>query len=155
TEGQIVTGTVTIAASASDATSPVASVEFVVRGSSAGLDTTAPFAFAWNTTSAADGPATIQIVVTDMAGNSATSAVRNVTVDNVAPSGPITAPAGGATVGSTAVTLTSSVADGGSGVASVGYELRPTGGGAFSQIASGASAPFSATWNATTVSSGS
>src|SRR3954453_621555 len=85
TEGQIVTGTVTTPPSPSAAPPPVASVEFVVRGSSAGLDTTAPFAFAWNTTSAADGPATIQIIVTDMAGNSTTSAVRNVTVDNVAP----------------------------------------------------------------------
>ena len=35
------------------------------------------------------------------------------------------------------------------------YELRPTGGGSFSQIASSSSAPFSATWDATTVATGS
>src|SRR3954454_20359546 len=82
-------------------------------------------------------------------------APRNVPTNNPAPSGSITAPAAGAIVGGTNVTLTSSVADGGSGVASVRYELRPTGGGAFTQIASATSAPFSATWDATTVSSGS
>ncbi|MFL5945446.1 MAG: Ig-like domain-containing protein [Gaiellaceae bacterium] len=249
TEGQIVTGTVGITASASDATSPVASVEFYVRGSSLGTDSTAPFSLSWNTTTGSDGGATIQVVVTDMAGNSTSSAVRNVTVDNVsptptladpgqnlsgtvsltaasdgdtaqvdferrpagggawvtiasdstlpwgasldsttladgqydfravatdgtghtgssplranirvdntAPSGSVTAPSAGATVGGTSVTLSASVADAGSSVASVRYELRPTGGGSFTQIASSSSAPFSATWNATTVSTGS
>jgi len=249
TEGQVVTGSVAISATASDATSPIASVEFVVHGTSLGTDTTAPFSLNWNTASGSDGAATIQIVVTDMAGNTTTSPLRNVTVDNLAPtptladpgqnlsgtvalsassdpdttqvdferrpagggswvtiasdsslpwgtsldtttladglydfravatdgtghtgtspvrsnirvdntapSGSLTAPAAGATVGGTNVTLSSSVADGGSGVASVAYELRPTGGGAFSQIASSSGAPFSATWDATTVSTGS
>jgi hypothetical protein len=249
TEGQIVTGTVAIAASASDVTSPVASVELFVRGSSVGSDPTAPFGWSWNTTSGPDGAATIQIVVTDMAGNSTTSAVRNVTVDNLsptatlgdpgqnlsgivsltassdadttqvdferrpagggawttiasdstlpwgtsldtttladglydfravatdgtghigtsplhsniridntAPSGSLTAPAAGATVGGTSVALGVSVSDAGSGVASVSYELRLTGGGAFSSIASSSSAPFGATWDATTFSTGS
>jgi hypothetical protein len=249
TEGQVVTGNVSIAATASDVTSPIASVEFFVRGSSLGTDTTAPFSLNWDSTSGSDGPATIQIVVTDMAGNSTTSAVRNVTVDNVAPtptladpgqnlsgtvalsassdadttqvdferrpagggswttiasdsslpwgtsldtttlsdglydfravatdatghvgtsplranvridntapSGSVTAPAAGATVGGHTVTLSSSTSDGGAGVASVSYELRPTGGGSFSQIASSTSASFSATWDATTVSTGS
>src|SRR5262249_57286892 len=40
-------------------------------------------------------------------------------------------------------------------VASVSYELRPTGGGAFTQIASSSSSPFGATWDATTVATGS
>jgi hypothetical protein len=249
TEGQIVSGTVGISASASDATSPIASVELFVGGTSHGTDTTAPFTFSWDTTGGPDGAATIQIVVTDMAGNSTTSAVRNVTVDNVAPTptladpgqnlsgtvslsassdpdttqvdferrpagggswvtiasdsspawgtsldtttladglydfravatdgtghtgaspiranvridntapaGSLTAPTAGATVGGTNVTLSSSVSDGGSGVASVSYELRPTGSGAFTQIASSSTAPFSATWDATTVSTGS
>ena len=249
TEGQVVTGSVAISATASDATSAIASVEFFVRGSSLTTDTTAPFTLNWDTTTGPDGPTTIQVVVTDMAGNSTTSAVRNVTVDNVAPtptladpgqnlsgtvslsassdsdttqvdferrpagggswttiasdssqpwgtsldtttladglydfravatdasghtgtsplranvrvdnaapSGSITAPTAGATVGGSNVTLGSSVADGGSGVASVSYQLRPTGGGAFSQIASSSSAPFGATWDATTVSTGS
>src|SRR5439155_173109 len=85
TEAQVVSGTVAITASASGVTSPIASAEVFVRGPSVGPDTTAPFSFNWNTTTSSDGPATIQIVVTDMAGNSTTSAVRNVMVDNVAP----------------------------------------------------------------------
>ena len=249
TEGQLVSGTIAIAASASDATSPVASVKFFVRGSLFGTDTVAPFSFNWNTTTGADGGATIQIVVEDMAGNTATSPVRNVSVDNVdptptladpgqylngtislsassdpdtsqvdferraagggswvtiasdtttpwgtsldttaltdglydfrviatdatghsgtspiranvridntAPTGSLTGPANGATVGGTSVALSGSYSDAGSGVASVRYELRPTGGGSWTTIATATGAPFSATWNATTVSSGS
>ncbi|HEY3017207.1 MAG TPA: Ig-like domain-containing protein, partial [Gaiellaceae bacterium] len=249
TEGQLVTGTVAVTASASDATSPIASVQFLVRGSLLGTDTTAPFSLDWNTTTGADGAATIQVIVTDMAGNSTTSAVRNVSVDNVspaptladpgqylngtislsatsdpdttevdferrpagggswvtiasdttlpwdtsldttaladglydfravatdqtghtgtsairsnirvdntAPSGSLTAPASGATVGGSSVALGVSVSDAGSGVASVRYELRPTGGGSFTQIASSSAAPFGATWDATTVATGS
>ncbi|HEX9379917.1 MAG TPA: Ig-like domain-containing protein [Gaiellaceae bacterium] len=248
TEGQLVTGTIAVTASASDATSPVASVQFLVRGSVLGTDTTAPFSLDWNSATGADGAATIQVVVTDMAGNSTTSAVRNVSVDNVsptptladpgqylngtvslsatsdpdttevdferrpagggswvtiasdttlpwdtsldtttladglydfravatdqtsqtgssirsnvrvdntAPSGSLTTPASGATVGGPSVSLGVSVSDAGSGVASVRYELRPTGGGSFTQIASSSTAPFGATWDATTVATGS
>jgi hypothetical protein len=249
TEGQLVTGTIAIAASASDVTSPIASVQFIVRGSLLGTDTTAPYSMNWNTTTGPDGAATIQVIVSDMAGNTTSSPVRNVTVDNVsptpsladpgeyvsgtislsassdpdttqvdferrpagggswvtiasdstlpwgtsldtttladglydfrvvatdqggntgtsairsnvrvdntAPSGSLTAPTAGATIGGSNVQLSASVSDGGSGVGSVRYELRPTGGGAFSQIATSSSAPFSATWDATTVATGS
>jgi hypothetical protein len=78
-----------------------------------------------------------------------------VRVDNTAPSGSLTTPAAGATVGGSNVALGGSYSDGGSGVASVRYELRPTGGGSWTTIATATSAPFGATWNATTVSSGS
>ena len=249
TEGQLVSGTIGIAASASDATSPVASVKFYVRGSLLGTDSTAPFSLNWNTTTGADGGATIQVVVEDMAGNTTTSALRNVSVDNVSPTptladpgqylngtvslsassdpdttqvdferrtagggswvtiasdtttpwgtsldttaladglydfraiatdatghtgtspiranvrvdntspaGSLTSPAGGATVGGPSVTLSGSYSDAGSGIASVRYELRPTGGGSWTTIATSTSAPFSATWDATTVASGS
>jgi hypothetical protein len=249
TEGQLVSGTIAIAASASDVTSPVASVKFYVRGSLLGTDTSAPFSLNWNTTAGADGPATIQIVVEDLAGNTTTSPLRNVSVDNVdptptladpgqylngtislsvssdpdttqvdferrpagggswvtiasdtttpwgtsldttsladglydfraiatdqtghtgtsptranvridnsAPAGSLTTPANGATVGGTSVVLSGSYSDGGSGVASVRYELRPTGGGSWTTIATAAGAPFSSSWDATTVSSGS
>jgi hypothetical protein len=249
TEGQLVSGTIGIAASASDATSPVASVKFYVRGALLGTDSTAPFSLNWDTTTGADGGATIQVVVEDMAGNTTTSAVRNVSVDNVSPTpnladpgqylngtvslsassdpdttqvdferrtagggswvtiasdtttpwgtsldttaladglydfraiatdatghtgtspiranvrvdntspaGSLTSPAGGATVGGPSVTLSGSYSDAGSGIASVRYELRPTGGGSWATIATSTSAPFGATWDATTVASGS
>ena len=249
TEGQLVSGTIGIAASAADATSPVAAVKFYVGGSLLGTDSTAPFSLNWNTTTGADGGATIQVIVEDMAGNTATSAVRNVSVDNVSPTptladpglylsgtvslsassdpdttqadferrtagggswvtiasdttmpwgtsfntsaladglydfraiatdatghtgtspiranvridntspaGSLTSPAGGSTVGGPSVTLSGSYSDAGSGIASVHYELRPTGGGSWTTIATSTSAPFSATWDATTVASGS
>jgi hypothetical protein len=249
TEGQLVSGTIAIAASASDATSPVASVKFFVRGSLFATVTNAPFSVNWDTTSGADGGATIQVVVDDMAGNSTTSPLRNVSVDNVnptptladpgqylngtvslsassdadttqvdferrpagggswvtiasdtttpwgtsldttaladglydfrviatdatghtgtspiranvrvdntTPSGSLATPANGATVGGTSVALSGSYSDAGSGVASVRYELRPTGGGSWTAIATATGAPFSGTWDATTVSSGS
>ncbi|HEU5277858.1 MAG TPA: Ig-like domain-containing protein [Gaiellaceae bacterium] len=249
TEGQLVSGTISIAASASDATSPVASVKFYVRGTLLGTATTAPFSQSWNTTTGADGGATIQVVVEDLAGNATSSTMRNVLVDNVAPTptlgdpgqnlsgtislsvssdpdttqvdferrpagggswvtiasdtttpwstsldttaladglydfravatdqtaqtgtspvrsdvrvdntapaGSLTAPASGATVGGTSVSLSGSYSDGGSGVASVRYELRPTGGGSWTTITTTNSAPFTTTWDATTVVSGS
>jgi hypothetical protein len=249
TQGQFVSGTIAIAASASDATSPIYSVKFFVGGSLLGTDTTAPYSLNWDTTTGPDGPATIQIVVEDMAGNTTTSAVRDVSVDNVsptptladpgqylngtvslsvssdadttqvdferrpagggawvtiasdttmpwstsldtttladglydfraiatdqtghtgtspiraniridntAPAGSLVTPASGATVGGTSVGLSGSYSDSGSGVASVRYELRPTGGGSWTTIATATSAPFSANWDPTTVSSGS
>jgi chitinase len=247
TEGAVVSGNVDIAASAADATSPIASVQFRVRGSAIGTDTTAPYSLSWNSTTGADGSATIEIVVTDMAGNSATSPVRTVTVDNGAPtpaladpgqnlsgsvvlsassdpdtvevdfqrapagsgswttiaadtiapygvtfdtttltdgvydfrvvatdgignigtspvrsnvridntspSGELTAPAAGTTVGGPNVQLASSAADAGSGVASVAYEVRPTG-GSFTTVATSTASPFDATWDATGLASG-
>ena len=249
TQGQLVSGTIAITASASDATSPVSSVKFYVRGSLIGTDASAPFSLNWNTTTGPDGAATIQIVVEDMAGNTATSSVRDVSVDNVsptptladpgqylsgtvsltasadpdtsqvdferrpagggswvtiasdtaspwatsldttaladglydfraiaidqtgnsgtspirsnvridntAPAGSLTTPANGATVGGTSVLISGSYSDTGSGVGSVRFQLRPTGGGTWTTIATSTSAPFSANWDATTVTSAS
>src|SRR5207253_1778736 len=50
TEGQLVSGTIAIAASASDVTSPIASVKFFVQGGLLATDTGAPFTPSWNTT---------------------------------------------------------------------------------------------------------
>ena len=76
-------------------------------------------------------------------------------VDNTAPAGSITIPADGATVGGPSVALGGSYSDAGSGVASVTYELRPTGSGSWTAIATSTSAPSGATWDATTLPSGS
>ena len=85
-----------------------------------------------------------------------TSPVRsNVRVDNTPPTGSLIAPLSGATVGGNAVHLATSASDAGSGVASVRYELRPTGGGSFSTITTSTSSPFDGTWNTTGLASGS
>jgi hypothetical protein len=81
--GSTVTGTVTIAAHASDNVG-VARVEFIVNGTVAGTDTSSPFEFAWDTTSVANGSHLIEARAFDAAGNSATSAGVAVTVNNSA-----------------------------------------------------------------------
>src|SRR5207245_2355149 len=157
TEGAVVTGNVGISASAADATSPIASVEFFVRGSSINTDTTAPFSASLDTSTLTDGLYDCRVVATDGTGNTGTSAVRaNRRVDNTPPTGALTAPAPGATVGGTNVHLAASTADGaaGSGVASVTYEMRPTGGGSFTTISSSTTAPFDGTWNTTGLATG-
>ena len=136
TEGQLVSGTIAIAASASDATSPVASVKFFVRGSLFGTDTVAPFSFNWNTTTGADGGATIQIVVEDMAGNTATSPVRNVSVDNVDPTPTLADP--GQYLNGTISLSASSDPD----TTQVDFERRAAGGGSWVTIASDTTTPW-------------
>ncbi len=89
----------------------------------------------------------------DAGGNSGTSGVVTTRVDNTDPSGLLTAPGGGATVGGSAVPLAATGSDGGSGVASVTWQARVSGGGGFGDIASDSSAPFSATWDVTSLPS--
>ena len=110
-----------------------------------------------DTTALADGLYDFRVVATEPAGHSGTSPIRaNVRIDNtdtdrLAARLPRTAPPSAAR----ALRSSGSYSDAGSGVASVRYELRPTGGGSWSTIATATGAPFSATWDATTVSSGS
>ena len=66
---------------------------------SLGTDASSPFTNDFDTTAVADGLYELRAVALDGSGNTGTSAVRNVRVDNTAPSGSITAPAAGATVG--------------------------------------------------------
>jgi len=82
TEGATVSGTIDVTADASDATSGVAQVEFFVDDASIGVDTTAPYAVSWNTTTATNGSHTLQAVATDDSEQSTESALVNVTVDN-------------------------------------------------------------------------
>src|SRR5205823_6915945 len=119
-------------------------------------DTTTPWGTSLDTSALADGLYDFRAVATDQTGNTGTSAIRsNIRIDNTAPAGSLTTPASGATVGGTSVALSGSYSDAGSGVASVRYELRPTGGGSWTTIATGSSAPFNASWDASTTASGS
>ena len=69
---------VTVAASASDAASGVASVTFRANGATLGTDATAPYAITWRP--GTRGQFTLTATATDVAGNTATSAARMVTV---------------------------------------------------------------------------
>ena len=65
-----------------------------------GADIAPPYEAAWNTALVADGPYDLRAVVTDTTGNVATTLLPGLpkTVDNTAPTGSVTAPAGGAFV---------------------------------------------------------
>jgi subtilisin family serine protease len=87
--GATVSGTVTIAASASDDVG-VARVELRVDGALLATDTAAPYSAAWDTTAVANGSHTLSARALDAAGNAATSAAVTVTVSNAAPPPPTT-----------------------------------------------------------------
>jgi chitinase len=149
--GSPLTGNVTIAGTAADAGSGLASVSLEYRlGAGAWTNictqATSPISCSWNTAPLADGLYDLRTVATDVAGNQTISApVFNRRVDNTAPTVSITDP-GAALKGS--ITLASTTADGlGSGVVSVRYEYKLTSGGAWTTACTGAATPFSCAFN--------
>jgi hypothetical protein len=95
--GVTLVGTVMLSANASDG-SGVSRVEFFLDGVRLGTDTSAPYSYAWNTLTAANGGHILSARATDLYGNVATSTEVSVTVDNAAPSVALTSPASGAVV---------------------------------------------------------
>jgi subtilisin family serine protease len=82
--GEEVSGTITILAEAFDNIG-VSRVDLLVDGGFVSSDTVSPHEWAFDTTDLADGPCTISAMAYDAAGNSAESALVQVTVDNSAP----------------------------------------------------------------------
>jgi hypothetical protein len=147
--GAIVTGTVTVSASASDNVG-VAGVQFLLDGASLGAeDTTSPYSVSWNTATAAVGSHTLTAVARDVAGNTTTSATITVTVpDSSAPAVALTAPANGASVTGT-VTVSASASDN-IGVAGVQFLLDGVNLGA-----EDTTSPYAVSWNSATAVPGS
>jgi chitodextrinase len=116
--GASVYGSVTVTASASDDIG-VVSVALKVDGTQVGVDTSAPYSFAWNAT--AVGAHTLQTVATDGAGKTGSSAIVDVTVpvDGTPPGAPGTPVASNLT--QTGVTLTWTAATDDRGV--TGYRV--------------------------------
>ena len=82
TAGATVTGTLSVAATATD-TVGVVGVQFRLDGGNLGVEVTAaPYAVAWNTATVVDGTHALTAVARDAAGNSTTSAAVTVTVNN-------------------------------------------------------------------------
>ena len=129
----------------------VTRVEFYIDGVLRGTDTTAPYSYAWNTTTFSNGSHSIFSRAYDAANNVGTSATVNVSVNNPTPPGTpttaITAPQNGASV-SAIFTITASASDD-VGVTKVEFYidgvLRGT----------DTTAPYSHAWNTTTFSNGS
>ena len=146
--GATIAGTTAISATATDNVG-VAGVQFKVDGANVGAeDTTAPYSVPWNTASAASGPHTVSAVARDAAGNVTTSASVAVTVDNIAPTIAMTAPASGSTVAGT-LSVSANASDN-LGVAGVQFKLDGANLGA-----EDTSAPYSISWNTTGASGGS
>ncbi|OLD56744.1 MAG: hypothetical protein AUI64_01705, partial [Acidobacteria bacterium 13_1_40CM_2_64_6] len=80
--GATVSASITVSANAADDVG-VAGVQFKVDGVNLGAeDTTSPYSFAWNTTTASNGSHALTAVARDAAGNTTTSATVTVTVNN-------------------------------------------------------------------------
>ncbi|MCX8129035.1 MAG: Ig-like domain-containing protein [Clostridia bacterium] len=105
TTGSTLSNTVTVSANASDGTGGVTKVEFYVGTIQIGEDTTSPYSVSWNTRTQANGTCSLTSKAYDAAGNIGTSAPVSVTVNNtvdtLAPTVSISAPAAGATVSGT------------------------------------------------------
>ena len=80
-DGATVSGTVTLAATASDNVG-VDRVEFLVDGQTVGTDTTASYGVDWDSRDVADGTYAIRARAVDLAGNATTSSAASVTVAN-------------------------------------------------------------------------
>jgi hypothetical protein len=80
--GATVSGTATVTAYATDA-SGVSVVEFWLDGVKKGSDTSSPYTYAWDTTTATNGSCTLQTKAYDTWNNMGTSATVSVTVNNV------------------------------------------------------------------------
>jgi len=145
-QGATVSGLVPIAAAASDDRGVVARVDFRVDGTLLLSDAAAPYTTTWDARGASPGPHAITAAAYDAAGNGAVSSVDVIVPDTTPPSVSITGPANGAEV-SGLVALAASASDN-VGVARV--EFRVDG----ALLAAYASAPYAATWNASTVLAG-
>src|SRR5204863_210479 len=114
--GATVSGTITVAANASDNVG-VAGVQFFADGAPiAAEDTTAPYSVSVNTATTSNGSHTLTAVARDAAGNQTTSAPVTVNVSNgpppdtTPPTVSISSPANGATVSGT-ITVAANASD--------------------------------------------
>ncbi|MBI4171450.1 MAG: Ig-like domain repeat protein, partial [Actinobacteria bacterium] len=152
--GAFVAGSVTLSGFASDAGSGIASLQLQVKATGAADFSTvatsgaSPVSVAWNSTAAPDGPADLRVLATDNAGNTVTSAVRTITVDNNAPTVTLNDP--GAFVAGTVTLSASSAAD----TAQVVFQRSPAGANTWTTIATDTSAPFEASLDTTALADG-
>ena len=125
TNSAIVSGLVTIAATAADPGSGVDRVEFSVDGTPIGSDSTASYTATWDSTAASPGSHTIQATAYDVVGNAATASI-GVTVpapDTTPPTVSIVTPTDGSVVSGTVYIGASAGDSGGSGMSRVEFRV--------------------------------
>ena len=146
--GATVSGTITVAANATDNVG-VVGVQFQLDGANLGAeDTSAPYATTWDTTTATPGLHSLRAIGRDAAGNLGTSPTVTVTVpDTTPPTASITSPAGGATVSGT-ITVSANASDN-VGVVGVQFQLDGANLGA-----EDTTAPYAVTWDTGTAAAG-
>jgi hypothetical protein len=147
--GALLSGTVTLAASAADAGSGIATVriERAPAGTSTWTtictDNLSPYSCSFVTTNEPDALYDLRAVATDAAGNTRTSAtVANRRVDNAGPTVTVTDP-GSPLRGSVTVAALASDA---AGIASVTIQHKLTSGSTWTTICTDNSAPYSCAW---------
>jgi hypothetical protein len=144
TDGQTLSGTVSIEVSAEDNVG-VQAVEFFINDASVGTDSSSPYSFNWDTTPEnEDAFHVIRVSVTDLSGN--TTGIPSISVfvnndDNVFPTGTLLSPTDGQTLSGTVPIEVSASDD--VGVAFVSFTID---GSAVSQINS---APYTYNWDTT------
>ncbi|MEO8064706.1 MAG: Ig-like domain-containing protein [Pseudomonadota bacterium] len=148
--GATVSGTTSVSATATDNVG-VVGVQFKLDGANLGAeDTSSPYSVQWSTTTATPGSHQLTAVARDLAGNSSTSTVAAVTVNNgdgTAPTVALTAPAAGAAV-SGSVTVSADASD---NVGVVGVQFKVDGVDIGTEDTS---ASYSRTWDSATASNG-
>ena len=155
--GSPLTGSVTFTGTAADAHSGVASVAYQYWNgfwwSTLCTATAAPWSCTYNTANLSDGQRDLRALATDLAGNTTASAtVQDRIFDNDDPSVTMTDP--GANVSGT-ITLGATASDGsGSGVASVTIQVSPAGAGAWTDVCTDPTSPYSCSFVTTSVADG-
>ncbi|QSQ24483.1 hypothetical protein JY651_05895 [Pyxidicoccus parkwayensis] len=146
--GAVLLGTVTLAADATDNVG-VTRVEFYRGSTLIATDSSAPYSVTWDTRTAANGAYALTAKAYDAARNTTTSAAVNVTLNNdlTPPATSVTAPSAGATL-SNSVAVSASASDN-VAVARVEFYRGTT------LLGSDDTAPYSVTWDTTTVANGS
>ncbi len=148
TGGAVVSGAITVSASASDNVG-VVGVQFKVDGVNLGAEVlSSPYSTSLNTATLSNASHSLTAVARDAAGNTATSAVVSITVANVTgdltpPTVSITSPISGATVSAT-IAVSANASDN-VGVVGVQFLLDGANLGA-----EDTSSPYSVAWNTTT-----
>jgi hypothetical protein len=155
--GANVAGTVTLTASSQPDTTQVVFERSPVGAGTwtqIATDASAPFSADLDTSALADGSYDLRVVATDGGSFNGTSSLRTSRVDNTAPTVSVTDPVSGAVVGGPNVHLAGNATDLGSGIASVRFEQRAAGGGAFTAVGTDTTAPYEASWDATGLTGG-
>ena len=150
-------GTVSLGATSSGDTAQVTFERRPAGGgawTSIGTDASVPFTTDFDTTAVADGLYELRAVALDGSGNTGTSPVRTVRLDNTVPSGSLTAPADGATVGGVVSAQATASDTGGSGVAGVTVEFRAVAAPGWTALPADTSSPYEASWNTASLSDG-